>query len=211
MVDRPYNFKRPAGDGGEIDDGVRRDDIGGWVLLIAGGDRAALERLYRAMQGTVYGLSLAILKNREAAEDVTQETFLKVWQSAGQHRAEADARAWILTIARNLAFAQFRVRETAAPADRLFEGQSDDPAGRVLDRLLLQQLFTALDEEERQIVVLYAVGSYRHREIAALLGRPCATVRWKFRRALGKLAAVLPAEAGEIRAEKTGKAEKVKK
>ena len=192
MVDRPDNCIRPA-----ETDAERTADIGRWVIRVAQGDRAALERLYRAMRSTVYSVSLAILKNREAAEDVTQETFLKVWQSAGRHRPEADARAWILTIARNLAYAQFRTKETAGLTDELFEGPADDPAGQVLDRLLLRQLFTALDAEERQIVMLYAVGGYRHKEIAALLGRPCATVRWKFRRALGKLAAAFPAEETE--------------
>ena len=159
---------------------------------VARGESRALETLYGEMKGAVYGLCLAILGDRPEAEDATQETFLKVWQSAARHRPGADGRAWVLAIARNEARQRLRSRRLSAPADLNGEPAVPEPAGQVHDRLCLRQMFSALDETERQIVVLYAVDGYLHKEIAAILGKPYATVRWKFRRAMQKLAQALP-------------------
>ena len=156
------------------------------VLRIAVGDRAAFAALYEEMKSPVFGLALAVLRRRDEAEDVMQDTFLRVWNAAGQHRPGEDARAWVMTIARNLSYMAIRRRR---PTDEVDE-QTPNPRSSVdgaVDRVLLDQLFTALDDVERQIVVLYAVGGYSHKEIAAILDKPHATIRWKFRRALRKL------------------------
>lgn len=62
-----------------------------------------------------------------------------------------------------------------------------DEAAPVLDRLVLEALLRYLDETERQVVMLFAVGGYSHKEIAAVLEKPYATVRWKYSNAMKKL------------------------
>lgn len=159
-----------------------------WLAAVARGDRQAFARLYERMKAAVYGLALSIVRERTDAEDVMQNTFLRVWEHAGQYRPGTDARAWIFTITRNLALMLLRGRKKTTPVGEWTdEWDADGQGGDWLDKILLETLLASLDELERQIVLLYAVEGYSHKDIAALLGRPYATVRWKYSNAMKKL------------------------
>lgn len=174
--------------------------LDGWIAAVAVGDKEALARLYERMRTPVYGLALSIVREQGDAEDVTHNTFLKVWDCAGQYRTGTDPRAWILKIARNLALMLLRGRKKTVPvAEWWDEAEGRDDTGDILDRMLLNTLLTALDEGERQIVMLYAVEGYSHKEIAALLHKPYATVRWKYSNAIKKLSRRLEDAAGTAR------------
>ena len=177
------------------------------IRRMASDDRAALGELYERYRGQVYGLALAVLKNRSDAEDVMQSAFVRVWDKAGAYREGDDAGAWIMTVTRNLALDRLRGRKAmtdiADMAETLPGGDDLSPALdrllldhllTALDRLLLDHLLTALDCTERQIVMLHAVGGYTHREIARIVGKPCATVRWKYGSAVKKLQVFLEKE-----------------
>src|SRR5438045_4635861 len=76
-----------------------------WLLAaIAKGDQAAFERLYAATRPKLYGVVLRILRRADLADEVMQETYLRVWSSAGQFDpAVASPVTWMLAIARNRA------------------------------------------------------------------------------------------------------------
>lgn len=159
------------------------------VRRIGAADQGALSELYERIKTPVYGLALAILRDPCDAEDVMQSTFIRVWDCAGQYRPGTDARAWILKIAKNLALGQLRSRKRAGTVslDAVAEAAEPDAITPMLDRVLLDTLLATLDDSERQIVLLHATGGYTHQEIAAVLGRPAATIRWKYSQALRKL------------------------
>lgn len=75
---------------------------------IAAGSREDLAELYRRTRAAVYGLALSYLKNGAEAEDVAQDTFVKVWAAAPSYRPQGKPMAWLLTIARNLAMGRLR-------------------------------------------------------------------------------------------------------
>ena len=156
---------------------------------IAQGSEEALRTLYVETSAAVYGFALSILKNPHDAEDVMQETYIRLCGAASAYRPEGKPMAWILTIVRNLA--RMRLRETGRTVlpdspeqwpdeGELFHSGSDD-------RLVLEAAIRLLSDEERQIVMLHAVSGLKHREIAALLERPLSTVLSRYHRALGKL------------------------
>ena len=96
--------------------------------------------------------------------------------------------AWLLTIAKNLCYSLFRGRSRFANVsdeeiDAYF-ARADSP---VEDRLIVRQMLSALDENERQIVSLHAVAGLKHREIASMLDMPLATVLSKYNRSIKKL------------------------
>ena len=151
----------------------------GWMAAVSAGDRAAFACLYDRLKAPVYGLALSILRVRDDAEDVMQNTFLRVWDCAGQYRPGTDARAWVLKITRNLALMRLRTRRRSAELGDWAESlPGSDETAPVLDRLVLEALLRYLDETERQVVMLFAVGGYSHKEIAAVLEKPYVTVRW---------------------------------
>ena len=159
------------------------------LLCIARGEQQALEELYRRTRGAVYALALSYLKNAHDAQDVTQDTFVRVWDGAVQYRPQGSPMAWLLTIARNLA--RMKLRQGARQAELSEEEweaiPADSPSVTPEDRELLQTALAGLEDQERQVVLLHAVTGLKHREIAALLEMPLATVLSKYHRALKKL------------------------
>jgi RNA polymerase sigma factor (sigma-70 family) len=154
---------------------------------VAGGDMRALEALYRLMRVRVFAVALAVAGDRSTAEDVMQDTFVRVYSAAPGYRPQRRARAWVLTIARHLALdaVRRRTRETAsAVAGRGVAAPGGEPDGIRLDVIsaLLQ-----LGEVDRQIVVLHDVAGLTHAEVATELRMPPGTVRWRYRVALARL------------------------
>src|ERR1700759_5209454 len=79
-------------------------ELGGLRAAVAKGDRAAFERLYAATRAKLYGVVLRILRRTDLADEVMQETYLKVWNSAGQFDpALSSPITWMVAIARNRA------------------------------------------------------------------------------------------------------------
>ena len=166
---------------------------------VADGDREAFGQLYRLARGPVYGLVLSMLKNAHDAQEITQDTFVKVWDSAGSYRSQGSPMAWLLTVARNLA--RMRLRQSARLGELTEEEweaiPADAPAVTAEDRAVLQEALASLGDQERQIVLLHAASGLKHREIASLLELPLSTVLSKYQRALKKMRAQL--EGGGIR------------
>lgn len=159
------------------------------LAAVAAGEQDALAQLYHQTRSAVYGLALSYVKNAHDAQDITQDTFVQIWDNAPQYRPKGSPMGWILTIARNLALMKLRRQQRHGELD---EEQwqaipADAPNVSHEDRLLLQNALAGLEEQERRIVVLHAVTGLKHREIAALLELPLATVLSKYRRALKKL------------------------
>ncbi len=159
-----------------------------YIARIANGDRDALAGLYQETSPSVYAFSLAILKNPQDAEDVLQDCYLQIFGAAGSYHSHRKPMAWILTIARNLCMSTLRERSKTAPmTDTDWDSAFGSCEMNVDDKVVLQQCMTALDDRSRQIVALHAVAGLKHREIAALLQIPLATVLSKYARSIKKL------------------------
>ena len=167
------------------------------MLRMQAGEQAALAELYRRTRTAVYGSALSYLKHTHDAEDVTQDTFVRVWERIPQYQPRGTPLAWVLTIARNLSLMKLRERgKTEELEPEAWERIAvDSPLVTAEDRQVLQAALAALSDEERQVVTLHAVTGWKHKEIAALLELPLSTVLSKYRRALQKLRAIL--EGGE--------------
>ena len=163
--------------------------------LVGQGDSEAFEVLYRSTEKAVYALALSILKNAHDAEDIVQETYLKVRAAAHLYVPQGKPLAWLFTITKNLCRDLLRgqSRTEAAPdgaEDDLRFSYVSDPT----DRLVLEAALKALGEEERQVVLLHAASGLKHREIARNLGLPLSTVLSRYSRALKKLQRYLTEE-----------------
>ncbi len=173
----------------------KREALERLLLAVAAGDREALGELYGSVRAAVYALALGLLQNAHDAQDVTQDTFVKVWEAAPGYRPQGSPMAWILTIARNLCrMRQRREGRLVDLTDAEWEAiPAQSPAVTPEDRQLLQTALSALSAQERQVVLLHAEG-LKHREIAALLELPLPTVLSKYRRALKKMRVFLEGE-----------------
>lgn len=159
------------------------------IAQMAKEDVTALEEFYEQTKTSVYGFSLSILKNSFLAEDVMQDTFLKVYHNADAYKPMGKPMAWVLTIVRNLSLMKIRSNKSSdyIPIEDISISDDNDDIQAATDREILYTAFQVLNEEEREIVVLHAVSGLKHREIADVMQIPISTVLSKYRRALTKL------------------------
>ena len=163
---------------------------------IVSGDNEAIGDIFELTKSAVYGFILSILKNPSEAEDVLQDTYVKICTSANLYSSQGKPMAWIYTIARNLSLMKIRKnsRNTDIPDFEWDQLSTDNPACQTEDRILLEAALNELNETERTIVMLHAFGSMKHREIADFMDIPLATVLSKYNRSLKKLKNILAEE-----------------
>ncbi len=174
----------------------RREELERLLFRTGQGDREAFARLYSLTRDGVYALALSLLHDAHEAQDIAQDTFVKVWESAPAYRPQGSPMAWLLTVARNLA--RTRLRQGGRQVGLDEEAWNAIPAAAPdvspEDRQLLQEALARLSPEERQIVLLHAAAGLKHRETAQLLELPLSTVLSKYHRGLKKLKALMKGE-----------------
>jgi RNA polymerase sigma-70 factor (ECF subfamily) len=179
------------------DDGSAPVDHAGELLVrAAAGDQSAFARLYDMLSPRVFGLILRVLVDRSQSEEVLQEVFLEVWQSASRFVPnKGQGRSWILTIAHRRAVD--RVRSAQASADRdvragfrnldvAHDGVAEEVELRIEGRRVAQAV-AALPEAQREALTLAYYGGYSQSEIAALVGAPLGTIKTRMRDGLSRL------------------------
>lgn len=157
------------------------------IKQIATGDMPALEQLYNSMYSDVFAFTLSIVRNQAAALDLTQDTFLQVYAGAKTFLSSGNGRAWVLTVARNLALNHLKKQKRELTNDLpVYLDTDGNPYEQTEASLMLDTLFQKLDVVEREILMLKAKG-YTHKEIASVVNKPEGTVRWKYADAMKKL------------------------
>ena len=152
------------------------------------GDKEALSALYEHTKTAVYGFSLSILKNTHEAEDVLQEVYIKIYESASVYQSKGNPLAWILTITKNLSLMKLRKNKNHKDVDELKEILADNTNTDVAEnKMLLSSVFENISDEERNILMLHTVSGFKHREIAKMLEIPLSTVLSKYSRAIKKI------------------------
>jgi RNA polymerase sigma-70 factor (ECF subfamily) len=167
--------------------------------LIARGNQQAVRALYGRYGRLVHGMALQVLGDESAAEEVTQDVFLRVWEKAGTYHAEkAKVSTWLMRVARNRAIDVARQRGTAssrtATAWDELESVADtgapDPAegasrGHCTEEV--RSALAALPDEQRRALGLAFFQGLTHQRIAESLGEPLGTVKTRIRDAMRKL------------------------
>ena len=164
-----------------------------WLLAaVAKGDAAAFERLYAATRSKLYGVVLRILRRHDLAEEVMQETYLKVWSSAGQFDpAIANPMTWMVAIARNRAIDIVRRRAEASieeePAAMDAAADTPNPLARREFSEELKRLLACLgklDTERRRLLLMAYYDGVSREQLAAQLQTPVNTIKTWLRRSL---------------------------
>jgi RNA polymerase sigma-70 factor, ECF subfamily len=165
-------------------------------------DPAAFEKLVNERSGEIYGLLYRLTENTEEARDLTQETFLRAFQSIGQFRGESDLRTWIYRIAINQARNRWRWwrrrhRDSTVSIDaadaagnsalmaQLRSGNSSNPEHGALAHereRALRKALSGLRRVYREAVVLRDIEGFSYEEIAVALDISVGTVKSRLAR-----------------------------
>ncbi|MEZ3463443.1 MAG: sigma-70 family RNA polymerase sigma factor [Lachnospiraceae bacterium] len=152
------------------------------------GDRSALHEVYESYIGYIYTIVLQTVSNREDAEDVTSEFFMKLWRLADTYREGNGHRAWMAAIARNMAVDLLRKTKREVLTEVVTEDASDVSVEKeVIADMSLRQALDSLKPGEREVVHLKIMGEMTFQEIADILKIPLGTVTWRYQNAIRKL------------------------
>ncbi|MEZ4224104.1 MAG: RNA polymerase sigma factor [Polyangiaceae bacterium] len=171
------------------------------------GDRDAFAEIVRRYKGPIYNFVYRQVKNPEAAEDLTQDAFLRVVQNASEFKHEARFSTWLYTIARNLSVDQLRKAKHRRhpsldqPAGASTEGRplgeavADAHHSASVERVassnqMRERIVAAVDslpDDQREVFLLREVGNLPFKEIAEVVGVGENTVKSRMRYALERL------------------------
>ena len=160
---------------------------------IKNGDRNGLKEIYNAYSGYLYHMILGIVKNREDAEDITSELFIRLWKTADRDVPGNGHKRYLSVIAHNMAVDFLRARNREIVYDpqedenELSSGTQDNDYDEVLENLAVEQALEKLGSAEREIVHLKIIGDMTFQSIADLLRIPLGTVTWRYQQAVQKL------------------------
>ena len=181
------------------------------VLMVQyqNGDARAFEVLLGRHQKPVFNFILRFVRRRDIAEDLLQETFLRVIKGAANYKQQAKFTTWLYTIARNLCVDQSRrAKHRKHPSLDQPMSKSDD-AGTLMDVLpgkstgsdrqtinkqmlsTIEEAVASLSDEQREVFIMREFLDMPFKEIAAVVGVPENTVKSRMRYALEKLRAAL--------------------
>lgn len=157
-------------------------------------EKIAAEALYDMYSASLYGVILRIVNDEALAEDILQETFVKIWQSFGSYSSDKGRLfTWMVNIARNLSIDKIRSK------DFKNQGKNQELENNVLsidqqrntvyqpELLGIKDLVSTLKPEQKSILDLVYFKGYTHVEAAEELGVPLGTIKTRLRMAIQQL------------------------
>lgn len=180
------------------------DDSPALLARVGRGDREAFETLYERFEVLVYSTAVHVLGDAAAAEDVTQEVFLRLWRRPDRYDADRGRFiSWLLSITRNRAIDELRGRgrrrrfETDPPEaaensiDHSAEGDPSHLALLQEDRIVVRKALLGLPAEQRTAIEMAYFGEMTQVEIAEALSQPLGTIKTRIRLGMQKMRAAM--------------------
>ena len=156
---------------------------------IAQGDKEALTSLYIDSYRPVFALLLSCTHNYHDAEDLLQETYIKICQAAHLYKPGGNPMAWIMKIARNLCISRYR-SESKMYLTSLENDIVEIPyeyISSLEDSILIEKLFKELKKEESEIILLHLLKGFTFKEISEIMDKPLGSVLSQYYRGMKKL------------------------
>jgi RNA polymerase sigma-70 factor (ECF subfamily) len=155
-------------------------------------DRSAYTLLYDNYSAALYGVILKVVRVPEMAQDVLQDTFVKIWRGIATYEsAKGTLFTWMLNIARNTAIDKIRSAEYKQfTLSDTFKSKYVDikhSESPVIDQIGLNQIVQCLDIEQQEVIEIIYFQGYSHTEAAEALNLPLGTVKTRVRIALREL------------------------
>lgn len=154
-----------------------------------------LEQIYRENSRYVYNVALGILRNKDEAEDVMQNVFIKLFDSFQTFRGEANIKTYLyrMTVNKSIDYIRFQSLHSKKNEEiEISEAPNTDSARTVLDSLLAN-----LKDDLKIPVLLSEIGGFSYKEIAEILKINLGTVKSRINRGITKLKELAAKEAND--------------
>lgn len=168
------------------------------LIQLRNGDHQAFEQLYHHYKRRIAGHLLTMFKDEELAQDIAQDTFIKVWENRAQIDEDKSFKAYLFTIATNNAYTLFQrigKDEKARLGFQLLRQHATDYVDAYIARKehqeLLESLLAQLPEKQREVFRLFKIDGYSYAEISERLGISSNTINTHLKRATACLRELL--------------------
>ena len=159
------------------------------MLRVKAGDRAAFEELYRLYEKPLTNYLYRLSSNRARAEDLLQDSFLRLWKAAPTYEPTAKVSTYVFRIAHNL-FLNDAARRREKALESMEAETRSDPASDLNRREVqsqVQRAVEALPDGEREVLLLSEYNGFKYAEISEILGIPVGTVKSRMFSAVQRL------------------------
>jgi RNA polymerase sigma-70 factor (ECF subfamily) len=157
------------------------------VRRAADGDQLAFETLYRRLGGRIYALCLRMSGDAQAAEELTQDVFVRAWEKLDSFRGDSRFSTWLHRLAVNLVLQDRRKKGRRRSREQLTEDPTvfERAVTRAMPgtRVDLERAIAGLPEGAREVLILRDIEGYKYDEIAELKGVALGTVKAQIHRA----------------------------
>ncbi|MFI2742407.1 RNA polymerase sigma factor [Zhouia sp. PK063] len=177
---------------------MHQDDL---ILLIQKKDPKAFDHLYDMYSQSLYGVIYNIIKDKEEAEDVLQETFVKIWNNLDNYDdSKGRFYTWVVNIARNSAIDKYRSKSFKKTKQNLSTETFVDvikdsyDLGSKVDAIGIKKFINILKPKCIKIIDLLFFKGFTHKEAAEELDIPMGTLKTRNRACLGELRTILEVE-----------------
>jgi len=159
------------------------------ITEIQKGEKDGLKKIYQAYVSLIYSVIYDMVGQKEDAQDITSDFFIRLWERADSYRFGGKHKAWLITIARNMTIDFLRKRNRELPMDEVPEPEQEveDVSEEVVGNLSIKEAMEHLKPEEQEILDLKILGGFTFQEIADIVHRPIGTVSWLYRQGINKL------------------------
>lgn len=170
-------------------------DLNGLMTMVARGDETAFSAVYDQMGASVYGLARRVIRDPSRAEEVAQEVFLQIWQTAARFDpARGQAKSWILTLSHRRAVDAVRHDQAATNRDLKYDWSGGPDYDQVeeevtvnLEHEQVRKCLGGLTDLQREAVDLAYYKGYTYAEVASVLDVNPATIKTRMRDGLVRL------------------------
>lgn len=175
----------------------KKDPLADLLSQCAAGDEQALKKLYQRCSPKLYAVALALLRNEDLAEDILQDSFVKIWKrSATYNPSKGAAMTWMASIVRHRALDVLRSahlqqeRNLDQFAVEALADSTQDPSSLAEIKASMAAILDCMDqlkEEQKQCIIKAYCYGYSHDEISKSLATPLGTVKAWIRRGIKRI------------------------
>ena len=170
-------------------------DLNDLLVKVGRGDEAAFAQLYDSCGASVFGLARRVIRDPSRAEEIAQEVFIQIWQSAARFDpARGNAKSWLLTLAHRRAVDAVRHDQAATNRENKYDWSNGPDFDEVeesvtitLEHEQVKRCLDGLTELQREAVTLAYYKGYTYAEVATALNANTATVKTRMRDGIVRL------------------------
>lgn len=147
-----------------------------------------LKIIYNEYRKPIFLFIFSIVKNKETAEDLTEEVFIRIIKYHHTYKPIYNPKTWIFQIAKNISYTHLKNQKEVSISNEKLIPILDKEYATTLDQSwLIREYLSKLKERDRNIIILHIFGGLKHHEISKILNLKSGTIRFHYRKAINQL------------------------